>query len=414
MNTKLILILYLLGVNISPLFCQEITYHKDIKPILCNHCISCHQEGGAGPMPLTLYEDVSSFGTMIDYVISNKIMPPWKANHSFSDLKDENYVSSENLRKIKLWVSSGLKEGQEEEFICQKDIPSLDQIDLKFGMDRRFRHRGNFKKWSQVFVIPTNLEEDTYVDGIEFIPGNKAIIRSCNIYIDTTTKSTELDNKIPSYGYANNGGVGFIPMEYIWHHWSPDQGAEILSDAVKMIPARSNILLHLTYGPSDTISYDSSSLHLSIVKELTNKKVIKSDILIEESDILNGGKLEIEPNDKVQVMAERELTEDVTILGLTPQGQYVCNSWSIVAIDQEGRLVANLLEVNNWDINWQRKYFLKEPIKMKPGYRIRAIAEFDNTEENYNLPILPPMKVIVGEAKRKEMFRIQFDYFKTL
>ena len=38
---------------------DEVTFHKDIEPILQRSCQSCHREGGAGPMPLVTYEPVS-------------------------------------------------------------------------------------------------------------------------------------------------------------------------------------------------------------------------------------------------------------------------------------------------------------------------------------------------------------------
>ena len=38
---------------------EEVTFHKDIEPILQRSCQSCHRDGGAGPMPLVTYEQVA-------------------------------------------------------------------------------------------------------------------------------------------------------------------------------------------------------------------------------------------------------------------------------------------------------------------------------------------------------------------
>ena len=45
----------------------EVTFHKDIEPILQRSCMSCHREGGAGPMPLMTYEQVAPFAGLIEY-----------------------------------------------------------------------------------------------------------------------------------------------------------------------------------------------------------------------------------------------------------------------------------------------------------------------------------------------------------
>jgi len=44
----------------------EVTFHKDIEPILQRSCMSCHREGGAGPMPLMTYEQVAPFAGLIE------------------------------------------------------------------------------------------------------------------------------------------------------------------------------------------------------------------------------------------------------------------------------------------------------------------------------------------------------------
>ena len=39
----------------------EVTFHKDIEPILQRSCQNCHRPGGAGPMSLVTYEEVAPF-----------------------------------------------------------------------------------------------------------------------------------------------------------------------------------------------------------------------------------------------------------------------------------------------------------------------------------------------------------------
>ncbi len=34
----------------------EVTFHRDIEPILQKICQNCHRVGGVGPMPLVTYE----------------------------------------------------------------------------------------------------------------------------------------------------------------------------------------------------------------------------------------------------------------------------------------------------------------------------------------------------------------------
>ena len=60
---------------------EEVTFHKDIEPILQRSCQNCHRVGGAGPMSLVTYEEVAPFAGLIEYKTQLRdragAMPPW-------------------------------------------------------------------------------------------------------------------------------------------------------------------------------------------------------------------------------------------------------------------------------------------------------------------------------------------------
>ncbi len=65
---------------------------------------------------------------------------------------------------------------------------------------------------SRVFVIPSTLTKDEMIDAIEFVPGNKKIVQSCTISIDTGQTGSHFDNNDDNYGYRILTGLGFIPF----------------------------------------------------------------------------------------------------------------------------------------------------------------------------------------------------------
>ena len=60
---------------------DEITFHKDIEPILQRSCQNCHRIGGGGPMPLVTYDEVAPFAGLIEFKTGLRdragAMPPW-------------------------------------------------------------------------------------------------------------------------------------------------------------------------------------------------------------------------------------------------------------------------------------------------------------------------------------------------
>ena len=59
----------------------EVTYTKDIAPILQRSCENCHRPGGGGPMPMTTYEEVRPWARAIKQRTGigphAGVMPPW-------------------------------------------------------------------------------------------------------------------------------------------------------------------------------------------------------------------------------------------------------------------------------------------------------------------------------------------------
>ena len=59
----------------------EVTFHRDIEPILQRSCQNCHRVGGVGAMPLVSYEQAAPFAGLIEYKTGIRdragAMPPW-------------------------------------------------------------------------------------------------------------------------------------------------------------------------------------------------------------------------------------------------------------------------------------------------------------------------------------------------
>ena len=96
---------------------EEITFHKDIEPILQANCQGCHRPGGAGPMPMLTYEQVAPFAGLIEYKTGLRdqagAMPPWylEKDVGIQDFKDDMSLSEEEIFAISAWARSGSPQG---------------------------------------------------------------------------------------------------------------------------------------------------------------------------------------------------------------------------------------------------------------------------------------------------------------
>ncbi len=395
---------------------QQINYVSSIKPIIESHCIPCHSKGNVGSMPLTTYKEVSAYAKMIQYVSGNKLMPPWKADHGFSNLKFFNYLSEREIALIKDWVVNGMEEGnilKEEKQKKTPAITSIEKPDVVFEMKEAFVQAADYTDRTQVFVVPSNLKEDMHIEGLEFVPGNRKIVKACSISIDTGTIGTRYDSNDLKYGYGSFASVGFVPHQYIWYQWTADMGATFFEKPyIKKIPVGSKILFHITYAASNTLEKDQSYLKCKTAKNMAGSKLIHSSILFTSNDITNGPFV-IDVDEKKKFFATTTIDEPIEILSVMPQGQYACYSWEIYAIDSITAERINILKIPQWDAHWKKKYDMALPIKLSAGSKIFGIAYYNNSEENNNLIILPPKKIKNGEATRDELFLVQYDVIEV-
>ena len=64
----------------------QLTFNRDIAPIIFENCAGCHRPGEAGPFSLLSYSDVSRRTQQIVAVTQNRFMPPWLPEPGDGDL----------------------------------------------------------------------------------------------------------------------------------------------------------------------------------------------------------------------------------------------------------------------------------------------------------------------------------------
>src|SRR5678810_905993 len=73
LRTSYLLLLSMLWPSLAH---AQLTFTKDIAPIIWSRCASCHRPGEIGPFSLTTYDDVRRHAAQIAVVTERRIMPP--------------------------------------------------------------------------------------------------------------------------------------------------------------------------------------------------------------------------------------------------------------------------------------------------------------------------------------------------
>src|SRR3954467_1048555 len=95
----------------------QVTYSRDIAPILQRSCENCHRAGGGAPMQLTTYEEVRPWARAIKQRTGigphAGVMPPWymEKNIGIQKYKDDPSLSAAEVTLVARWADTGAPRG---------------------------------------------------------------------------------------------------------------------------------------------------------------------------------------------------------------------------------------------------------------------------------------------------------------
>jgi hypothetical protein len=95
---------------------HEITYSRDIAPIVNANCVRCHRENDIAPFALTNYANVAKRANQIAEVTESGYMPPWKPVAGYGHFLDEQRLTAREKGLLAAWAKAGTPEGSAGRF----------------------------------------------------------------------------------------------------------------------------------------------------------------------------------------------------------------------------------------------------------------------------------------------------------
>ena len=152
----------------------DVTFTKDIAPILQRSCQGCHRPDGVAPMSLVTYGDVRPWARAIKQRTGigphAGVMPPWyiEKNIGIQHYKDDPSLSDLEIAKIANWADSGAPQGDPADMPPAKKFLDLDTWnigapDLIVKTKEIVVKAGAPDWWGEIESVPVGLDEDRYV-----------------------------------------------------------------------------------------------------------------------------------------------------------------------------------------------------------------------------------------------------------
>jgi Tfp pilus assembly protein PilF len=397
MYKQVALILLYLALLPASVFGQ-VTFAKDVAPVVFNKCTQCHHPGGSAPFSLLTYADARSHATQIALVARNRVMPPWKADpagHKFIGLDP---LTDTEITILERWVADGAREGD------RRDLPSpprwtdgwqLGTPDLVVTLPTPFVLSADGSDVSRVFVLPLPVDRQRFVRGIEFRANNPRI-HHANIRIDATPASRELDEQDATPGYD---GIILRSAVYPDGHflgWTPGQAAPLLPAGLAWtLEPRSDFVVQLHLVPSGKPELIQPSIGVYFTDDPATRTPVMMRLSNQHIDIPAGDARYIASDSFV-------LPVDVEVLAVQPHAHYLAREVSGIATLPDGTS-RTLISIADWDLRWQHVYRYQTPVALPKGTTVTMRFRYDNSAANPRNPAAPPVRVQWGQQSREEM-----------
>ena len=365
---------------------STVTYADQVSRILQSRCVSCHRPGEIGPMDLGNYEDASAWADMIVEVIDEGRMPPWHASQSHGSFENDRRMPAEEIATIKNWARSGAMRGDASKepaplkFVAGWQLPR--EPDLVVPMsDKPFEVPARGEVKYQYFVADPKLTQDTWVNGMEIVAGNRSVVHHILVFV------REKGSNQRGMGAERGFLVGYVPGTRV---------EAMQKGMAKRIPANSELVFQIHYTPNGTATTDLSKVGFlfadpkTITHEVQTTSSVQPDFHIPPN----------EGNYLVSAMQPEELP-NCDLLAMSPHMHVRGKSFRYTAVYPDGNREV-LLDIPKYDFNWQTEYRLSENKKMPIGTRIFCEAAFDNSTNNLSNPN-PNATVHWGDQTYEEM-----------
>lgn len=371
----------------------QVTFSKDIAPILQAKCEDCHRKGAMAPMALISYQDVRPWAKAIKSRVLARTMPPWFIDKTvgIQHFANDASLNAEQIATIVKWVDEGAPQGD------IKDMPPPKQYtdengwvlakkygepDLVLKSDSYTMPAHGQDVWFRP-VTPVPITEARWVRAVEMRPGSLAGRRImhhvlANLYQQETNSNGTLDT---SDGNASLSSAGLL-ME-----WAVGKNYDIYRpNTGKLLLPGSQIRWELHIHAVGEQIRDHAELAVYLYPKGEEPKY-RTRLMSFWAFPNFGTNLDIAPNSTAESTYYHVLPKAARLENFQPHMHLRGKAMEMEAILPNGTTQV-LSYVDHFNFNWMTNYIYADdaaPVLPK-GTVIKITAWYDNTANNPNNP----------------------------
>ena len=372
---------------------EQVTYARDVAPILQEKCQICHQPNSVAPMSLLTYEQVRTYAPLIKIKVESRIMPPYHINRTvgIQGFKNDRGLTDEQIETIVSWVDQGAVYGDAADEPAPMEFPDPNRWQLadRFGEPDLIIRSEPYTlaavtqdRWFRP-TVPSGITEPRWVRAIEMksaYPDGRKIVHHALAFLLQREEGGMAGLASTAAAIQGGPGVGAV----LFMAWAVGKVGEVFpADAGKLML------------PGSQISWE---IHMHAIGEEVRDNVVELGVYFypegyvpENRTVLNlfqavGEELDIPP-EQVSVTQNFHVMQAPGRLENFQPHMHMRGKAMSMEIYPDGRKEL-LSSVDNFQWNRHVNYVYEEDVAplLPKGTTLVFTAWHDNTESNPNNP----------------------------
>jgi hypothetical protein len=416
---------------------DALTWHRDIAPIVQEHCVVCHSEDGMQPGVLFDDPEVASIlsGTMDHQVQAGK-MPPFYARETEQcenpwGFDPDPRLSAEELALFSAWADAGGPIGDPATATPLVDPPSNDLTDADLTALPAGQYTtgvaGDVEDEFICFSIDPGQTQERWLQAYQIVPQDLSVVHHVLVGIDETGATASLADENGVYDCF--GGFG-VDATFIGG-WIPGASpVEFPEHSAYRLPAEARVLLQMHYHLVDEPRADGTGVALRFSDETPVQEAIVTLLGNSGSQQSSGDGLQPGPaddgdprffipagaSDHSETMRYHPwdaVPREMHTFLVANHMHYIGSEMRLWIEHEQDSTESCVLHTPEWDFDWQQFYFY-DPAEnaptASPGDALWLECVYDNSLNNPGLVnalheagLTEPADVTLGEGSLDEM-----------
>ncbi len=388
----------------------QVTFNRDVAPVLYRHCTSCHRAGEIAPMALVSYEDARPWAKSIRDKVSDGAMPPWHADPAHGKFRNDRRLSPAERDVLVRWAAGGALRGVPKDLPARPTYPegwTIGAPDAVVSLPAAHSVPADGEVPYQYFEAPTNFTEDRWIQAMEVRPGERSVVHHVLVFCrepnpaprELAIRPLPLESPVPSATPQPEASARptVTPSRRgpLLATTAPGMNATVFEPGTAMLVKAGSVLtFQMHYTTNGAAASDRTSIGFVFAKQPPAVEV-RATAFTNGRFVIPAGA----PDHAVE--SGVSFLDDVTLYSIFPHTHVRGKRWDYRLTTPDGR-TETLLSVPKYDFNWQTDYVFAAPLKVPKGSVLRAVAHYDNSAANPANPD-PRLEVRWGDQTWEEM-----------